>query len=168
MFENITYQTIKQKDESQLKSLIERSLSLLECPDFFIPYSKWELDNFFDVDYAYLHGAYDGDILVGMAQIYVQKDILEEEMKLLGITEEKTCEFGGNLLLPEYQGKGIMTALIKMQIDFIKQLDYKYVIAKTHPDNIAGNKLFTKIKMEKRGIFTLNNGFIRNIYLMKL
>lgn len=62
--------------------------------------------------------------------------------KILEITDENFCELDGNLILSEYQRKGIMVDLVKMQIDFIRQLGYTCTIAKTHPKNIAGNKLF--------------------------
>ena len=164
----IIYQKVKKEDEGQLSFLINKVLGSLIRPEFFIPYSDWELENLYNEDYAYLHGAYHGSLLIGMAQIYIIEDMLIEEKDLLKITDGKVCEFGGNLMLAEYQGKGIMTELVKMQISFIKQLGYTCAITKTHPDNISGNMLFKKLGFEYKGKYILKNGFTRNIYTMDL
>ncbi len=70
---NLIYKEIEKKDEKQLKNLIKIVLEGLENPHFFIPYADWELEQLYDKSYAPLHGAYDGEKLVGMAQLYIRK-----------------------------------------------------------------------------------------------
>ena len=54
----------------------------LENKEYFIPYEKWELESMFnEKDYAPLWGAYDGNKLVGMAQLYVSQKMLEDFKK---------------------------------------------------------------------------------------
>ena len=73
---NLIYKEIEKKDEKQLRGLIKTVLESLENPQFFIPYADWELEQLYDKSYAPLHGAYDGDKLVGMAQLYIRQDFL--------------------------------------------------------------------------------------------
>lgn len=69
---NLIYKKIEEKDKKQLFNLIDVVLKGLPDQAHFIPYERWELDSMFDeVNYAPLYGAYDGEKLVGMAQLYV-------------------------------------------------------------------------------------------------
>ena len=75
----LEYRKIEEKDKDQLFCLINIVLKGLENPEYFIPYEQWELDSMFDeINYAPLYGAYDGDKLVGMAQLYVSQDMLKD------------------------------------------------------------------------------------------
>ena len=109
---DLIYKEIEKKDEKQLRNLIKTVLGGLENPQFFIPYADWELEQLYDKSYAPLHGAYDGDKLVGMAQLYIRQDFLQEYIDILDLNGYKVCELGGNLVLPEYRGNGIMYKLI--------------------------------------------------------
>ena len=111
----LTYKKIEKKDSEQLFELIDVVLGGLENPEYFIPYEKWELDSMYDeVNYAPLYGAYDGDKLVGMAQLYVSQDMLNDFKKEFGLEKFKVCELGGNLVLPEYRGRGITVQEIQI------------------------------------------------------
>ena len=73
----LTYKKIEKKDSKQLFELIDVVLKGLDNPEYFIPYEQWEYDSMFDEkNYAPLYGAYDGDKLVGMAQLYVSQEML--------------------------------------------------------------------------------------------
>ena len=101
----LVYKKIEKKDKEQLFKLIDIVLGGLPDQSHFIPYEQWELDSMFDdINYAPLYGAYDGDKLVGMAQLYVSQDMLSDFKKNFELTEYKVCELGGNLVLPEYRG----------------------------------------------------------------
>ena len=118
----LIYKKIEPKDKEQLFNLIDIVLNGLEDKAYFIPYEQWELDSMFDeVNYAPLYGAYDGNKLVGMAQLYVSQDMLDDFKKEFNLTEYKVCELGGNLVLPEYRGQGITTILQKNRIKFSKR-----------------------------------------------
>lgn len=165
---DLIYKEIDPKDEDQVKSIISIVLGNLERPEFFIPYSDWELESLFDKNYALLHGAYDGDKLVGIAQLYVKQDFLNEYKEVLGISDKKVAELGGDLVLPEYRGRGIMTELIKIQTDLAKIMGFDYIISMAHPDNIGSNKALQKIGLEYIKTTTVSNGYLRDIYMMKL
>lgn len=164
----LIYKEIEKKDEKQLRELISTVLGNLERPEFFIPYEEWELEQIFDKNYAPLHGAYDGDKLVGMAQLYVKREMLQEFIDVLGLNDYKVCELGGNLVLPEYRGMGIMRKLIEMQTELARELGFDYVISMAHPDNIGSNKALQRLGLEYVKTTTVANGHLRDIYQMKL
>ena len=134
----------------------------LENKEYFIPYEKWELESMFnEKDYAPLWGAYDGNKLVGMAQLYVSQKMLELE-------EYNVCELGGNLVLPEYRGNGITTKLQTILLEKAKNLNFDYIISMAHPDNIGSLKTLQKVGLEFVKETRLSNGFLRSLYMLKL
>ena len=149
--------------------MIETVLGGLENPDYFIPYEQWELDSMFDEEnYAPLFGAYDGDKLVGMAQLYVSQEMLSGFKKDYALEDYKICELGGNLVLPEYRGRGITTKLQTMLLEIAKTKDFDYIISMAHPDNIGSLKTLEKIGLELIKTTKLSNGFLRTLYMLKL
>lgn len=165
---NLIFKEIEKKDEKQLRDLIKIVLEGLENPQFFIPYEEWELEQLYDKTYAPLHGAYDGDKLVGMAQLYIREDFLEEYINVLGLKGYRVCELGGNLVLPEYRGQGIMYELIKIQAKLAKDMGFDHIISMAHPDNIGSKKGLMKLGLEYVKTTTVNGTFLRDIFMMKL
>ena len=165
----LIYKKIEKKDSEQLFKLIDIVLGGLENPEYFIPYEQWELDSMYDeVNYAPLYGAYDGDKLVGMAQLYVSQDMLSDFKKEFGLEDFKVCELGGNLVLPEYRGRGITTKLQTMEMELAKQLGFDYIISMAHPDNIGSCKTLERIGLDFVRETKLSNGFLRKLYMKKI
>ena len=123
---------------------------------------------FDDVNYAPLYGAYDGDKLVGMAQLYVSQDMLKDFKDEFGLSEYKVCELGGNLVLPEYRGMGITTKLQTIEFELAKELGFDYIISMAHPDNIGSCKTLERVGLEFVRETRLSNGFLRRLYMKKL
>lgn len=165
----LIYKKIEQKDKEQLFNLIDIVLNGLEDKAYFIPYEQWELDSMFDeVNYAPLYGAYDGNKLVGMAQLYISQNMLDDFKKEFDLTEYKVCELGGNLVLPEYRGQGITTQLQTMELNLAKDLGFDYIISMAHPNNVGSCKTLERVGLEFVRETTLSNGFLRNLYMKKL
>lgn len=165
----LIYKKIEEKDKEQLFKLINIVLSGLPDQAHFIPYEQWEFDSMFDeVNYAPLYGAYDGDKLVGMAQLYVSQDMLKDFKEEFNLSEYKVCELGGNLVLPEYRGQGITTKLQLMEMDLAKELGFDYIISMAHPENIGSCKTLERIGLTFIKETTLSNGFLRKLYMKKL
>jgi GNAT superfamily N-acetyltransferase len=166
---NLVYKKIESKDKEQLFNLINIVLEGLEDPSHFIPYEQWELDSMFDdKNYAPLYGAYDGDKLVGMAQLYVSQEMLADFKEEFGLTDYKVCELGGNLVLPDYRGNGITTKLQTIELELAKELNFDYIISMAHPNNIGSCKTLEKVGLEFVKETTLSNGFLRKLYMLKL
>lgn len=162
------FKEIEKKDEKQLMNLIKTVLDNLEKEEYFIPYEKWELESMFDKTYAPLYGAYDNEKLVAMTQLYIREDFLEEYINILDLKGNRVCELGGNLVLPEYRGKGLITELMKLQSDLAKEMKFDYIISMAHPDNIASKKSLEKIGLKYVKTTTVNGKFLRDIYMKKL
>ena len=165
----LVFKKIEEKDKNQLFKLIDRVIGGLPNKDFFIPYEEWEYESMFDeVNYAPLYGAYDGDKLVGMAQLYVSQDMLKDFKDEFGLSEYKVCELGGNLVLPEYRGLGITTKLQSIELEIAKERGFDYIISMAHPDNIGSCKTLEKVGLEFVKETKLSNGFLRRLYMKKL
>ena len=165
----LIYKKIEEKDKEQLFNLIDIVLNGLPDQSHFIPYEQWELDSMFDEEnYAPLYGAYDGDKLIGMAQLYVSQDMLKDFKDEFGLSDYKVCELGGNLVLPEYRGQGITTKLQTMEMNLAKELGFDYIISMAHPDNIGSCKTLERVGLEFIKETTLSNGFLRKLYMKKL
>ena len=165
----LMYKKIEPKDKKQLFDLINTVLSGLENQEYFIPYEKWEFESMFDEEnYAPLYGAYDGDKLVGMAQLYISQDMLADFKKEFGLEEYTVCELGGNLVLPEYRGNSITTTLQKIELELAKQRGFDYIISMAHPDNPSSCKTLEKVGLEFVKETRLSNGFLRKLYMLKL
>lgn len=166
---NLIYKKIETKDKEQLFKLIDTVLGGLENKEYFIPYEQWELDSMYDEkNYAPLYGAYDGDKLVGMAQLYVSQDMLEDFKKEFELEKYTVCELGGNLVLPEYRGNGITTKLQTMELELAKNLGFDYIISMAHPDNIGSCKTLEKVGLKFVKETRLSNGFLRKLYMLKI
>ncbi len=135
----LLYKKIEEKDKEQLFKLIDIVLGGLPDQAHFIPYEQWELDS-----------------------------MLDEFKKEFNLTEYKVCELGGNLVLPEYRGKGITTKLQTMEMKLAKELGFDYIISMAHPDNIGSCKTLERIGLEFVKETTLSNGFLRKLYMKKL
>ena len=165
----LVYKKIEEKDKDKLFNLIDIVLKGLPDQAHFIPYEQWELDSMFDeVNYAPLYGAYDGDKLVGMAQLYVSQDMLKDFKDEFELSNYRVCELGGNLVLPEYRGLGITTKLQTMLMGLAKDLGFDYIISMAHPDNIGSCKTLERIGLEFVKETKLSNGFLRRLYMKKL
>ena len=123
---------------------------------------------FDDVNYAPLYGAYDKEKLVGMAQLYVSQEMLDDFKKEFGLEKYRVCELGGNLVLPEYRGMGITTKLQTIELDLAKQLGFDYIISMAHPNNIGSCKTLEKVGLDFVKETTLSNGFLRRLYMKKI
>jgi RimJ/RimL family protein N-acetyltransferase len=113
-------------------------------------------------------GCYDGNKLVGMAQLYLNQNMLKEFKEVLDISNYRVCELGGNLVLPEYRGKGITTVLQTILYYLAKDLKFDYIMSMAHPDNKSSLKTLEKVGLEYIKQATVANGHLRYVYLKNL
>jgi len=160
-----TFKKIPNTDKEQVQNLVNTVFKTLENPDFLIPWTNEQMNRFFNEDYSILFGAYDGDLLIAMTQIFTPREIEEEYYDILNIPKTNTiCELGGFLVLPEYRKKKVMTHLSKIAYDYFKQLDFDYVICTCHPENIVSNKVAKNLEFKFYGTLTTQSGFLRSLY----
>lgn len=164
----LTFKKITEENKEQLFALIEKVLSGIPY-EHFIPYEQWEYDSMFDEEnYAPLYGAFDGDKLVGMAQLYVSQDMMAGFKKDFGLEDYTVCELGGNLVLPEYRGNGITSTLQKMELEIAKERGFDYIISMAHPDNPASCRTLEKVGLKFYKTMEVAGGFLRHLYMLKL
>lgn len=162
------FKRICKKDEKQVTTLVNNVFKNLEREDFLIPWTEEQMDRFFDEDYSFLLGAYDGNKLIAMSQIFTPREIEEEYYDILNISKSKSiCELGGFLVLSEYRNRKIMTKLGEMSCELINELNFDYIISTVHPENIASNKIVQKLGFELYDTLTTQSGFLRNLYWKK-
>ncbi len=61
-----------------------------------------------------------------------------------------------------------MYALIKLQAELAKDMGFDYVISMAHPENLGSKKSLMKLGLEYVKTTKVNNGFLRDIFMMKL
>ena len=166
--DKLKYKKINKEDEQQVRNLINKVLDELERKEFIIPYEECELERLFDESYATLYGAYESEELVGMAQLHVEQDMLTKYKDVLGISEFRVCELGGNLVLSEYKGRGIMLKLMQMQYEIAKELRFDYIMSVAHPDDIGNKMELKRLGLEYIKSVYVAEGHLMNIYLKKL
>ena len=165
---DLVYKKVVPSDREQTLRLIESVIKGLKDPDFFIPYEQWELDSLFDdKNYAVLYGAYDGNKLVAIMQLYVNPDMVDDLKKELGLAKYKVCELGGALVLPEYRGRGVAIKLGLLCVNLAKESGFDYVVAAAHPENRSSwASIEREVDCVKETV--LPNGFYRKLYIKKL
>jgi len=164
----LTFREIPETDSRQLCTLIDVVIASLERPEYFIPFADWEYEQFFDATYGAIHGAYDGARLVGMSQLYFSERLICDSRVILGLRQSECCELGGNLVLPEYRGRGIMFALGSIQVQEARALGFRDVFALAHPDNVGSVSSLLKLGFLFSGLHAMSDVYVRNFYRLRL
>ncbi len=166
----IKYKEIEFNEKSNVLNLMDCVINNLKRPEFYYMGNKEkELERMFDKSYVYNLGAYYKEKLVGMTQLYVDQEDLENYINISNLKDYNVCELGTALVLEKFRNNGIMQNLIKLQKDKAKSLNFEYMIATAHPENIPSNIALTKSGFcLKKQIMINNNKYCRNLYQMKL
>lgn len=163
----IIYKKLNVNNKIELLQLIKTVLENLERKEFFIPFTKEELDDLFEDSKIISYGAFDNDKLVGTAQLYLQESNIDDIKKKINLNNSEVMELGGYLVLEEYRNKGITKELERILIKEAKERNGEYLVFTVHPDNIPSNKAveFTGAKIVKT---TKLGEYLRHIYLLKI
>ncbi|MCL2864762.1 MAG: GNAT family N-acetyltransferase [Lachnospiraceae bacterium] len=169
MREKFIYRKLDAKDESELFHIMDVVLGGLERKELFIPYSEEEKKCVFDCNYAFHYGAFDQEKLVATNAIYVSENLIKDYYTILNIDKSKKIgELGGFLTLKEYSGQGLMTKLCEIQLSAAKELDFDYITATAHPENVSSCKILEKVGLVFFDTITTSSGYLRNVYWKKL
>lgn len=71
----IVYKKINNDNREQLLQLMDTVLNNLERKEFFIPFTRDEIEDLFCDEKTCIYGAFDNDKLVGTAQLYFRRII---------------------------------------------------------------------------------------------
>jgi len=93
---------------------------------------------------------------------------MKKVTELLNLNEQEIIEVGSAIVLPKFRGKGLAFEVAKELIEITKTNGYKNIVAKSHPDNIASNKTLLALGMQLCSTITIQEKYIRNIYLLRI
>lgn len=161
----IEYRRLKLSEREEFEALVETVIDSLERKDFFMPYSKEEIDAIFTSANVIAYGAYHNGKMVGTAQLFEEDELVEQIKAAVGLAKAKAAEFGGVLVLPEYRGQGIMKHFAGILRDEAKAKGLEYIVSIAHPENTASNRGITSMgaklaKCDKLGEYTRNMYFL--------
>lgn len=163
----IEYKKLSKENKDQWVKLMDTVLANLERKEFFIPFTEDEVKELFLENNAITYGAYDGEKMVGTAQLYLNEAYVKEIKEALDLQKNKVIELGGYLVLEEYRNQGIMKKLEMLLLEEVKKLDCEYLVITVHPENISSNKVteFIGAKLVKT---TKLGEYLRNIWILDL
>lgn len=163
---NIIYKKIEEKDKEKIECLKQEVITGIERQEFYMEDPEEDKTKMFENTIFY--GAYDNDNLVGLAQLYIDQEYLEDMKEIFGLKRYSVCELGTALVKKEYRNQGIMQNLIKIQIDIAKDMKFEYIIATIHPENIPSNRAFEKSGFHIKGQAIFRENYLRNLCVMKI
>lgn len=163
----ITYHKLGPQYRQALADLAAEVVGGLERKDFYVPLSDASIDDMVDPQKAVAYGAFDGEALVGTAQLYLGDSYVDEVASQAGLRGKKVAELGGALVLASYRRRGIMKTLAQLLVAEARAAGYDYVVSTAHPDNIASQKGL--LSCGERLVATgTAEGLPRNIYVLSL
>ena len=138
-------------------------------PSWFMPFSEENVEKLFDEGSTLVvYGCFIDGELAGISLFDFNEEEFAEMSKLLGVDDKKGAELGGSMVLPAFRGQHIMYDINQALIKEAKEMGIDYFVATAHPDNIASNSSLKKLGMEYKTTITRANGYLRNVYLLKL
>ncbi len=113
--------------------------------EFDFPYDYQKLKDDFDFKSA-IFLTYYKDRPIGYSFVYCFKEDNEFKQNFLKYCKlskkdiELTAELAGAGILEKYRGYGLQSYLIKLRENYLKDIDYKFVVISAHPDNIYSKR----------------------------
>lgn len=165
----IKIKTIEEKHKNEYFKLVAEVEKKLENKNWWLPISEQDKINFFIKEKTQIFGAFDGDKLIGVSSLFYFDNIMQDvKTYLKNLNFLTTAKISRSLVLPEYRGMNIMYKINMEICKFAKEKGYTHLMAIAHPDNIASNKSLIKLGMQVVTKFTTKQGYVRNLFLMKI
>lgn len=155
-------------DKSKLNDLIIEVEKNLINDTFWLPITKISRDHFFDEEWTYFLGAFEGDELIGAVALFFNENEFGESRKILEIDSTNLAEYGRAMVKPSFQGKGIMKMLSKQIIEYAGSIGIQRIIATVHPSNISSQMVVKFMGFQKKGFVKKNNIYDRDIFLLEI
>lgn len=162
---------IGEDNASQLKALIENTESSLSDELFWLPIKQRAEANFFNDEWTYFVGVFDGNDLVAAAALFFNEFEFGDTLRSIGEEQERFslyAEIGRCMVKPAYRGQNLMCTMIDVLVKEARVKGKSCLIATAHPQNFASRKSLEKAGMKKIGETVKSGKFPRCIYLLKL
>ena len=156
------------KDRDVFLEFNEKILDCLQNKEWFIPFSKEEYDQVLTPEHDFFYGIFDGDKLVAVSGLLLDKSFSKELCDVLGVDVETTAEVGGSMVLLEYRGQNLMYNINVKVVEKAREMGFKRLVATVHPDNVASRTSAEKLGFVKKAVIQRQGKYLRNVYLMDL
>lgn len=164
------YRQLNKSDIAQLEELIAIIENGLPDKAWWVPIDDVARQHFFDEDWTYFIGAFDGDKLAGACGLFLNPHEFEEEAEKLNldISKTKIAEIGRCMVNPEYRGNNLMCEINSRLRDVARDKGIDTVLAVAHPENTFSNNSFKKLGAIFQLETVVYNTYSRNIYTIPL
>lgn len=159
---------LKKSDLSQLKQLHNEVIDALANKEFFMPFTEEEFSVLLNKNFSIFYGYFDKNKLVAISCLFLDKCEFEDIADELKLNVADVVKLGSCMVSPKYTGDNLMLSINKELIKLAKNLNYKYVVTTSHPENIASNKSLEKLGMIKVKTIEINNEFLNKKYTRTL
>ena len=159
---------LTKNDRLQLENLISVIEARLERHEFWLPIKETAKEHFFDDEWTEFYGMFDGEQLVGASALFYNEYEYGESLQKINACNCKVAEIGRSMVSPEYRGNNILYQINCHLVEIAKAKGVDLIVSTIHPENIPSQKSFQKLGMTKECTYTKSNGYIRDVYVLKL
>lgn len=155
-------------DQAGLDNLINTIETNLERRDFWLPINTTSREHFFDSVWTEFYGIFHNSKLIAASALFYNKHEFKESAAAIGMENTVIAEIGRCMVHPDFRGKNL---LYKINCELLKVAAEKRIeciLATIHPDNLPSQKSFQKLGLKKELTYTKSNGYVRDIYTLKL
>lgn len=164
----MTLQKLTTSHKEQLNLLINDIEATLSNKAFWLPIKEEARMHFFDDEWTEFYGIFDGERLAGAAALFYNEYEYGESLSQLSISYHSVAEIGRAMVHPDYRGHNLLYQINLHLIEVAKKKGVDLLLSTIHPDNIPSQKSFKKLGMEKQHTYIKSDGFIRDIFTMKI
>ncbi len=160
---------LKYEDKYLLEELIAETEMSLTDKHFWLPIDEESREHFFDENWTYWIGCFDGKTLVGASALFFNAHEYGGSASAveLDLDRYKVAEIGRLMVKPSYRGRGISIILVESLQKKAIEFETDYLIATAHPNNIS-QKTLKQIKMANVGYCVKCEEYERDILLKKI
>ena len=130
-------------------------------PGLYYPLSVEELEESLRRDVVI--GVYDGDRLVAVAVIVVNRESPRNLATGIGCSSDQTYTFDAVLVSPGWRGYGLQNILLRQCMEMAEKAGVAYIVATVSPDNHHSLQNFIKVGFEILSTSRKYDGLVRHI-----
>ena len=164
----MTIQKLTIAHKQQLDLLIDHTEAALTDKAFWLPIKNEARAHFFDDEWTEFYGAFDGERLIGAAALFYKEFEYGESLRRLNVNCRKVAEIGRAMVHQDYRGNHVLYSINLYLVSIAKEKGIDLLLATIHPANTPSRKSFEKLGMEKQCTYIKSDGFIRDIFTMRI
>lgn len=154
-------------DKDKMEELLRKIKINLENELFWLPITTESKEHFFDEEWTYFLGMFDGEELVAAVGLFFNINEYKDSEKILKLQNCKIAEIGRAMVAPEYRHNGFMNKITKELINYAKEQKIQYLVATAHPENIPSQKTLKALGMVKKASCVKHGKYERDVFLLR-